>query len=71
MSDADVVKCLRCQSAVEHLGTFPLMTGKSSAAAKFFLGQLAEMEEAYGTSTCSGALAVATSRCSTSVEAPS
>ena len=47
MSDPDDVKCLRCQNAVEHLGTFPLMTGKSSKAAKFLLGQLAEMDEGH------------------------
>jgi hypothetical protein len=47
MSDPNEVKCLRCQGAVEHLGTFPLMTGKSSRAAKLFLGQLAEMDESH------------------------
>ncbi len=47
MSDPTAVKCLRCQSETEHLGQLPLMTGKSSNAAKFFFGQLAEMGEGH------------------------
>jgi hypothetical protein len=43
--DPSAVLCLRCKSATEALGQLPLMTGGSSAAAKFFFGQLAEMNE--------------------------
>ena len=45
--EPDAVKCLRCQGAVEHLGTFPLMTGRSSMVLLFHLGQLAEMDEGH------------------------
>ena len=47
MSDPTAVQCVRCQSATEHLGQLPLMTGKASNAAKFFFGQLAEMGEGH------------------------
>ncbi|MDE3065095.1 MAG: hypothetical protein KGJ36_05445 [Acidobacteriota bacterium] len=41
----DNVTCTRCQSPTESLGTVSIVTGGSSSAAKFFLGQLAEMGE--------------------------
>jgi hypothetical protein len=45
MSDAPQLKCIRCQSELQPLGQESLVTGGSSPAAKFFLGQLAEMQE--------------------------
>lgn len=45
MSDATGLKCLRCQGELAPLGQESLVTGGSGAAAKFFLGQLAEMQE--------------------------
>jgi hypothetical protein len=45
MSDASELKCLRCQSPMAPLGQESIVTGGSGAAAKFFLGQLAEMQE--------------------------
>jgi hypothetical protein len=45
MSDASIMKCLRCQGELQPLGQETLITGGSGAAAKFFLGQLAEMQE--------------------------
>ena len=45
MSDTPLLKCLRCQSAMEPVGQETLVTGGSGPAAKFFLGQLAEMGE--------------------------
>ena len=45
MSDVTGMKCLRCQGAMAPLGQETLVTGGSSSAAKFFLGQLAEMQE--------------------------
>ena len=39
------VKCVRCQGDVEHLGQVPLVTGSHSGAAKFWLGQWAEVDE--------------------------
>ncbi len=45
MSDVTAMKCLRCQGELRPLGQESLVTGGSGAAAKFFLGQLAEMQE--------------------------
>ncbi len=45
MSDAPSLKCLRCQGELAPLGQETLVTGGSGPAAKFFLGQLAEMQE--------------------------
>jgi hypothetical protein len=45
MSDAPELKCLRCQSPMAPLGQESIVTGGTGAAAKFFLGQLAEMQE--------------------------
>jgi hypothetical protein len=45
MSDVTAMKCLRCQGALQPLGQETLVTGGSSPSAKFFLGQLAEMQE--------------------------
>jgi len=45
MSDTSELKCLRCQSGLVALGQESLVTGGSSAGAKFFFGQLAEMQE--------------------------
>ena len=45
MRDAPGMKCLRCQSEMVPLGHETLVTGGSGATAKFFLGQLAEMQE--------------------------
>jgi hypothetical protein len=45
MSDAAGLKCVRCQGELQPLGQESLVTGGSGATAKFFLGQLAEMQE--------------------------
>ena len=45
MTDATELKYLRCQSPMTPLGQESIVTGGSGAAAKFFLGQLAEMQE--------------------------
>ena len=45
LSDQTVMKCLRCQGALEDMGQVSLVTGGSSSAAKLFFGQLAEMQE--------------------------
>ena len=45
MSDPSIMKCLRCQGALQPLGQESIVTGGSGATAKFFLGQLAEMQE--------------------------
>ena len=45
MSDVSAMKCLRCQGELQPLGQETLVTGGSGAAAKFFLGQTAEMQE--------------------------
>jgi hypothetical protein len=45
VSDDPALKCVRCQSDLVALGQESLVTGGASAGAKFFLGQLAEMQE--------------------------
>jgi hypothetical protein len=45
MSDSAPMKCLRCQGELQPLGRESLVTGGSGPAAKFFLGQMAEMQE--------------------------
>jgi len=45
MSDVSAMMCLRCQGELQPLGHETLVTGGSGPAAKFFLGQLAEMQE--------------------------
>jgi hypothetical protein len=45
MSDVSAMKCLRCQGELQPLGHETLVTGGSGPAAKFFFGQLAEMQE--------------------------
>lgn len=45
MSDAQVLKCLRCAIPLEPVGQESLVTGGSGAGAKFFFGRLAEMQE--------------------------
>jgi hypothetical protein len=45
MSDPTALKCLRCQGELQPLGQESLVTGGTGAAANFFLGQLAEMQE--------------------------
>ena len=45
MSDAPGLKCVRCPGELQPLGQESLVTGGSGPAAKFILGQLAEMQE--------------------------
>jgi len=43
--DHSTMNCLRCQHPLRSAGQHAFVTGGSSAGAKFFFGQLAEMGE--------------------------
>jgi len=45
MTDQVDTKCVLCQGDVQLIGKFPLVTGSHSGAAKFWLGQWAELDE--------------------------
>lgn len=58
-AETNSVKCVRCQGDAPLLGKLPIVTGSHSGAAKFWMGQWAEMDEhpwvvqVYRCSTCS------------------